>query len=103
MIHLISGEEEVGIDGWNSMENCYAFLYSKEEKSKKKRVLVKCLVIGELLAIDVLDLEAQDKGPYNTQIKYVTILQLPFLDVLQLHLVCNLFSFTVSGDIDLLA
>ncbi|CAL5083375.1 unnamed protein product [Urochloa decumbens] len=63
-----SGEEEVGIDGWNSMENCYAFLYSKEEKGKKKRVLVKCLVIGELLAIDVLDLEAQDKGPYNIQI-----------------------------------
>ncbi|CAL5062287.1 unnamed protein product [Urochloa decumbens] len=63
-----SGEEEVGIDGWNSMENCYAFLYSKEEKGKKKRVLVKCLVIGELLAIDVLDIEAQDKGPYNIQI-----------------------------------
>ncbi|TKW35194.1 hypothetical protein SEVIR_2G356100v4 [Setaria viridis] len=63
-----SGDEEVGIDGWNSMENCYAFLYSKEEKGKKKRVLVKCLVIGELLAVDVLDLEAQDKGPYNIQI-----------------------------------
>ncbi|CAN6199339.1 unnamed protein product [Urochloa humidicola] len=63
-----SGEEEVGIDGWNSMENCYAFMYSKEEKDKKKRVLVKCLVIGELLAIDVLDLEAQDKGPYNIQL-----------------------------------
>ncbi|XP_066400161.1 probable proteasome inhibitor isoform X2 [Miscanthus floridulus] len=62
------GDEEVGIDGWNSMENCYAFLYSKEEKGKKKRVLVKCLVIGEVLAIDVLDLEAQDKGPYNIQI-----------------------------------
>ncbi|KAF8664413.1 hypothetical protein HU200_054585 [Digitaria exilis] len=63
-----SVEEEVGMDGWNSMENYYAFLYSKEEKGKKKRVLVKCLVIGELLAIDVLDLEAQDKGPYNIQI-----------------------------------
>ncbi|XP_062188355.1 probable proteasome inhibitor isoform X2 [Phragmites australis] len=63
-----SGEEEVGIDGWNNMENCYAFLYSKEEKGKKKRVLVKCLVIGDLLAIDVLDLKAQDKGPYNIQI-----------------------------------
>lgn len=62
------GDEEVGIDGWNIMENCYAFLYSKEEKGKKKRVLVKCLVIGEVLAIDVLDLEAQDKAPYNIQI-----------------------------------
>ncbi|GJN32652.1 hypothetical protein PR202_gb21171 [Eleusine coracana subsp. coracana] len=63
-----SGDEEVGIDCWNSMENCYAFLYNKEEKGKKKRVLVKCLVIGDLLAIDVLDLEAQDKAPYNVQI-----------------------------------
>lgn len=62
------GDEEVGIDGWNSMEDCYAFLYSKEEKGKKKRVLVKCLVIGEVLVIDVLDLEAQDKAPYNIQI-----------------------------------
>lgn len=62
------GDEEVGIDGWNIMENCYAFLYSKEEKGKKKRVLVKCLVIGEVLVIDVLDLEAQDKAPYNIQI-----------------------------------
>ncbi|BAT02029.1 probable proteasome inhibitor isoform X1 [Oryza sativa Japonica Group] len=63
-----SGEEEVGIDGWNSMDNCYAFLYIKEERGKKKRVLVKCLVIGDVLAIDVLDLESQNKGPYNIQI-----------------------------------
>lgn len=76
---FISDDEEVGIDGWNSMEDCYAFLYSKEEKGKKKRVLVKCLVIGELLAIDVLDLEAQNEGPHNIQIKYVWILQLLFL------------------------
>ncbi|TVU38578.1 hypothetical protein EJB05_11958 [Eragrostis curvula] len=63
-----SGDEEVGIDGWNSMENCYAFLYYKEEKGKKKRVLLKCLVIGDLLAIDVLDLEEQNKAPYSVQI-----------------------------------
>jgi proteasome inhibitor subunit 1 (PI31) len=60
----------VGIDGWNSTENCYAFLYYKEEKGKKKLVLVKCLVIGDLLVIDVLDLEAQEKATYNVQIKY---------------------------------
>ncbi|KQK15844.1 probable proteasome inhibitor [Brachypodium distachyon] len=63
-----TGVEEVGIDGWNSMENCYAFLYSKEEKGEKKRILMKCLVIGEFLAIDVLDLEAQHKEPCDVQI-----------------------------------
>ncbi|KAG2533633.1 hypothetical protein PVAP13_9NG001625 [Panicum virgatum] len=47
------------------MENIYAFLYSKEEKETKNHVLVKCLVTGESLAIDLQDLEAQDKDPYN--------------------------------------
>jgi hypothetical protein len=67
-------DEELGIDGWNSMENCYAFLYSKEEEGKKKRILMKCLVIGDFLAMDVLDLEAQHKEPFNVQIKYVSVL-----------------------------
>ncbi|KAF7000592.1 hypothetical protein CFC21_016462 [Triticum aestivum] len=61
-------DEEVGIDGWNTMDNCYAFLYSKEEGGKKKRILVKCLVIDDFLAIDALDLEAQHKEPCNVQI-----------------------------------
>lgn len=78
----------MGIDGWNSMDNCYAFLYIKEERGKKKRVLVKCLVIGDVLAIDVLDLEAQNKGPYNIQIKYVSKLHL-------LALFCTILMFLV--------
>jgi proteasome inhibitor subunit 1 (PI31) len=56
------------------MENCYAFLYSKEEEGKKKRILMKCLVIGDFLAMDVLDLEVQHKEPFNVQIKYVSVL-----------------------------
>ena len=71
---LILVDEEVGIDGWNTMDNCYAFLYSKEEGGKKKRILVKCLVIDDFLAIDALDLEAQHKEPCNVQIKYVPVL-----------------------------
>jgi len=77
-IYSILGDQEVGIDGWNSMENIYAFLYSKEEKETKNRVLVKCLVTGESLAIDLQDLEAQDKDPYNILIKYEWIQQLHF-------------------------
>jgi len=68
----------VGTDGWNSMENIYAFLYSKEEKETKNHVLVKCLVTSESLAIDLQDLEAQDKDPYNILIKYEWIQQLHF-------------------------
>ncbi|CAM0906200.1 unnamed protein product [Alopecurus aequalis] len=61
-------DEEVGFDGWNNMENCYAFLYSKEEEGKKKHILMKCLVIDDFLTIDVLDLDAQHKEPCNVQI-----------------------------------
>ncbi|KAK3142577.1 hypothetical protein QOZ80_4BG0348420 [Eleusine coracana subsp. coracana] len=63
-----SGNEEVDIDGWNSMERCYAFIYNKEEKGKTKRVQMGCLAIGDLLAIDVQDLEVQDKPLYSVQI-----------------------------------
>nr|AIT42226.1 proteasome inhibitor-like protein [Solanum tuberosum] len=43
--------DEVGIDHWNEFEDCYAFVYSKPEKSSKK-VLVKCLVMNNKLLID---------------------------------------------------
>uniref|UniRef100_A0ACD5XM74 Uncharacterized protein n=1 Tax=Avena sativa TaxID=4498 RepID=A0ACD5XM74_AVESA len=62
-----TADEEVGIDGWNCMDNCYAFLYSKEVEGKKKHILMKCLVVDDFLAIDVLDLEAH-KEPWNVQI-----------------------------------
>ncbi|XP_068668609.1 probable proteasome inhibitor [Aristolochia californica] len=49
-----SGQEEVGIDGWNEYEDCYGFVYSKAEKGSNKKVLVKCLTFDDKLAIDVL-------------------------------------------------
>ncbi|XP_044952419.1 probable proteasome inhibitor [Hordeum vulgare subsp. vulgare] len=61
-------EEEVGIDGWNSMDNIYAFLYYKEDDGKKKFILMKCVVIADFLAIDALDLEAQHEGRFIVQI-----------------------------------
>ncbi|XP_037450575.1 probable proteasome inhibitor [Triticum dicoccoides] len=61
--------EEVGIEGWNSMDNCYAFLYSKdEEEGKKKCIFMKCVVIADFLAIDAMDLEAQHEEPFHVQI-----------------------------------
>ncbi|OAY63634.1 putative proteasome inhibitor [Ananas comosus] len=66
--HLPSGEEEVGIDGWNELEDRYAFVYFKNEKGVKKRVLVKCLAIGDKLAVDVLNLEGEQKEPLHLQI-----------------------------------
>ncbi|KAL3357951.1 hypothetical protein AABB24_015199 [Solanum stoloniferum] len=76
--------DEVGIDHWNEFEDCYAFVYSKPEKSSKK-VLVKCLVMNNKLLIDafrdgdneplhlelsVEDYIVEDGGTnYNTQFK----------------------------------
>ncbi|XP_058091333.1 probable proteasome inhibitor [Magnolia sinica] len=59
---------EVGIDGWNELDDCYGFMYTKTEKGTKKSVLVKCLVIGDKLVIDALPLEDDQKEPYNLQI-----------------------------------
>jgi PI31 proteasome regulator N-terminal len=61
--------EEVGIDGWNETEDRYGFLYFKEEKGKKMRVLLKALVIGDKLPIDVVDLEEQ-KELLHLEVKY---------------------------------
>lgn len=49
-------------------------MYMKTDKGSKKTVLVKCLPIGDLLTIDVLDLSGPGKEPFNLQIKYVSIL-----------------------------
>lgn len=47
--------DEVGTENWNDVEDNYAFLYSKPEDNKgSKKVLVKCLVINDKLAVDVL-------------------------------------------------
>ncbi|KAM7265105.1 hypothetical protein ACFE04_002788 [Oxalis oulophora] len=47
-----SSTVEVGIDHWNDREDEYAFLYVNPKNLK--RVLVKCLVIGDKLVVDAL-------------------------------------------------
>ncbi|KAK9677031.1 hypothetical protein RND81_11G117400 [Saponaria officinalis] len=51
--------DEVGIEGWNEVEDEYAFVYVNPEKDKKK-VLVKCLVMGDKLMVDVLSDDASE-------------------------------------------
>ncbi|XP_077229229.1 putative proteasome inhibitor isoform X2 [Tasmannia lanceolata] len=63
-----SGQEEVGIDGWNDLDDCYGFIYTKTEKESKKSVLMKCLIIGDNLAIDVLPSGDEQKGLIDLQI-----------------------------------
>ncbi|XP_074312492.1 putative proteasome inhibitor [Silene latifolia] len=48
-----SSSDEVGIEGWNEVEDEYAFLYINPEKGNKK-ILVKCLVMGDKLMVDAL-------------------------------------------------
>ncbi|KAL9247381.1 hypothetical protein vseg_020820 [Gypsophila vaccaria] len=48
-----STSDEVGIEGWNEVEDEYAFVYANPEKGNKK-VLVKCLVLGDKLMVDAL-------------------------------------------------
>ncbi|KAK9690147.1 hypothetical protein RND81_09G107800 [Saponaria officinalis] len=48
-----STSDEVGIEGWNEVEDEYAFVYANPEKGNKK-VLVKCSVLGDKLMLDAL-------------------------------------------------
>ncbi|XP_074276022.1 putative proteasome inhibitor [Silene latifolia] len=48
-----STSDEVGIEGWNEVEDEYAFVYVNPEKSNKK-ILLKCLVMGDKLMVDAL-------------------------------------------------
>lgn len=61
--------DEVGIDHWNEFEDCYAFVYSKPEKSSKK-VLVKCLVMNNKLLIDAF--RDGDNEPLHLELRQVT-------------------------------
>lgn len=66
--NLPTDGDEVGIEGWNELEDSYGFVYTKTEKESKKTVLMKCLPIGDVLMIDVLNLNEEQKEPINLQI-----------------------------------
>lgn len=58
--------DEVGLDGWNSLPENYAFVYSNPEKGSK-RVLVKALVMNSTLIVDVLKEGASE--PLHLELK----------------------------------
>ncbi|XP_031474115.1 probable proteasome inhibitor isoform X1 [Nymphaea colorata] len=68
---LSIGEEEVGTEGWNELEDSYGFLYKKtDDKGRKKTVLVKCLAFGDILTVDAVPTgDGERKAPLDLQIK----------------------------------
>ncbi|XP_020681919.2 probable proteasome inhibitor [Dendrobium catenatum] len=60
--------EEVGIEGWNELDDAYGFVYSKSEKDAKKAILVKCLPLEDYLMVDVVELKGEQKEPFHLQI-----------------------------------
>ncbi|ERN20577.1 probable proteasome inhibitor [Amborella trichopoda] len=63
-----NGQEEVGIEGWNDLEDCYGYVYSKPEKGSNKLVLVKCLAMGDKLVVDALRIGDESKEPLNLEV-----------------------------------
>lgn len=58
--------DEAEIEGWNEVEDNYAFVYSSPEVSSKK-VLVKCLTMNNQLLVDAL--AAGSSNPTHVEIK----------------------------------
>lgn len=67
-----SGNEEVGIEGWNEMDDAYAFCYTRNQDGVTKSVIVKALIMGDMLVVDAAptgESDAKDNPePYNLEI-----------------------------------
>lgn len=67
-----SGNEEVGIEGWNEMDDAYAFCYIRSHDGVTKSVIVNARIIGDLLVVDAAptaESDAKDNPePYNLEI-----------------------------------
>ena len=63
------GLDEISIEGWNELEDEYAYVYANLEKdSNWKKVIVKCLVMNGKLLIDALTDENSE--PLHLEIEY---------------------------------
>lgn len=67
-----SGNEEVGIEGWNEMDDAYAFCYTRSHDGVTKSVIVKALIMGDMLVVDAAPTGESDAKanpePYNLEI-----------------------------------
>ncbi|CAO2821169.1 unnamed protein product [Amaranthus hypochondriacus] len=62
-----SSSEEVGIDSWNELDEEYAFVYKNPKKDNKK-VLLKCLVMGDKLMIDAVSDDISEPAHLDVKI-----------------------------------
>jgi len=66
------GNEEVGIEGWNEMDDAYAFCYTRSHDGVTKSVIVKALIMGDMVVVDAVptgESDAKDNPePYNLEI-----------------------------------
>ncbi|GBG64748.1 hypothetical protein CBR_g46706 [Chara braunii] len=71
-------EEEVGEEGWNELPDSYAFRYvidgsgdggGNKTSTGKRRVVVKCLAMGDLLLVDAIDRAADSGEPVHLEVK----------------------------------
>jgi proteasome inhibitor subunit 1 (PI31) len=62
------GEPEVGIDGWDEMEDAYAFQYTGNgQPDLLNLVTVKCMTMGDSLMVDAVSTDSDN--PINLEIK----------------------------------
>jgi proteasome inhibitor subunit 1 (PI31) len=62
------GEPEVGIDGWDEMEDAYAFRYTGNgQPDLLNLVTVKCMTMGDSLMVDAVSTDSDN--PINLEIK----------------------------------
>lgn len=59
------GNEEVGIEGWNEMDDAYAFCYTRSHDGVIKSVIVKALIMEDKLVVDAAPMGKDNPEPYN--------------------------------------
>jgi proteasome inhibitor subunit 1 (PI31) len=68
-------EDDVSIEGWNSLGDAYTLRYVKDGDEQARPVVLSMLVVGDKLLVDATRLGSQGEGVHNLELKvddYVT-------------------------------